>query len=111
MDDIERKARGQRAESLLRDDLLQEALREVRYAAHRAFEAAKGEPDKLARAAMQLEAAAEFHRFLILAATHGAAAAKKIDRELQGGGFVRGVGRLVRNRSDEAEGMPWSMAR
>jgi hypothetical protein len=108
---IEKKARGQAAENLLADDLLKEALREVRYAAHRAFERAAGDPEKLARASDTLASANAFQRFLTLAVTHGKAAAKEIDKELQGGRVVRGIGRLTRNRDDEADDMPWSAAR
>lgn len=111
MNALEKKARGQQADNLLKDALLAEALREVRFAAHRAFERAKGDPQKLDRAAMLLESAGDFQRFLTLAVKHGTAAGKEIDRELQGGGFVRGIGRMVRNRDEEAEGMPWHAAR
>lgn len=111
MNPLEKKARGQQAENLLKDEMLQEALREVRYAAHRAFEMAKGDPLKLDRASRQWEAANDFQRFLTLAAKHGAAATKEIDRELQGGRFVRGIGRMTRNRDAEMDDMPWSNSR
>lgn len=107
MDAIEKQARGQQAANLLADELLQEAIREVRYAAHRAFERSGGDPEKLRRAADVLEAAAAFQRFLMAAASQGAAARKKIDAELQAGQFVRGIGRLVRNRDEIADRMPW----
>jgi hypothetical protein len=105
---IDLKSRGQNASNLLRDEMLIEALREVRFAAHRAFERAKGDSDQLARASAQLEAANDFQRFLTLAVKRGVAAAKEIDRELQGGKIVRGIGRLVRDRDETLEGMPWS---
>lgn len=111
MNPIEKKARGQHAENLLRDEMLQEALRDVRYAAHRAFEKAGSDPEKLSRASLQLAAANDFHRFLKLAVSNGKAAAKEIDAELQGGRFVRGIGRLTRNRDDIAEDMPWTASR
>jgi hypothetical protein len=107
MNPIEKKTRGQQADILLRDEMLQEALREVRFAAHRAFEAAGNDTKKLSEASLQLLSANRFQRFLTLAVKQGAAAAKEIDRELQGGRFVRGIGRLVRNRDEEAEDMPW----
>lgn len=107
---IEKKARGQQAENLLKDEMLKEALREVRFAAHRAFEQAGADPVKLARASAQLRAANDFQRFLTLAMKHGQAASKEIDRELSERQFVRGIGRLVRNRDEEAEDMPWHQA-
>ena len=107
MSPIERKARGVQAEALLKDDLLIEALREVRFAAHRAFESAHGDREKLDRASRLLDAAADFQRFLMLAVKHGAAAAKEIDRDQQAGRFVRGIGRLVRSRDPIADEMPW----
>lgn len=108
---IEQKARGQQAENLLNDDMFKAALREVRYAAHRAFEAAQGDPDRLRRASMILEAAGDFQRFLTLAVRHGVAASKEIDRQMQAGEVVRGIGRLVRNRDPRVEGMPWNEVR
>lgn len=108
---LERRARGQQAEDLLKNELLQEALREVRFAAHRAFERAKGDADQLARASAQLEAAHDFQTFLTLAAKHGSAAAKEIDKSMNEGKFVRGIGRLVRARDGIADDMPWSAAR
>lgn len=107
MDLIEKKARGTQAQNLLGDEMLQEALREVRYAAHRAFEHAKGDAVKLQRASDLLDSAASFQRFLTLALKHGQAAAKEIDRELQGGRFVRGIGKLVRDRAEDLEDLPW----
>lgn len=109
MNDIEKKSRGHQAEALLKDELLQEAIRQVRYAAHRAFERAKGDEDALRRAAYLLDAANDFQRFLTLAVSQGDAAAKKIDAEMSEGKIIRGIGRLVRNRA--AEGMPWSATR
>lgn len=108
---IEKKARGTAASHLLKDEMLQEALREVRFAAHRAFERAQGDPNALKRASDVLEAANTFQRILALAVSHGAAAAKEIDKSLDGGGFVRGIGRMVRNRDGEADDMPWSVSR
>jgi hypothetical protein len=102
----EKKSRGLQAQSLLNDDLLKEALREVKFAAHRAFEKARDD-EALRRAAYLLEASQSFHRFFVLAATQGAAAAKEIDRELNAGKFVRGVGRLTRNRDELMDDMPW----
>jgi hypothetical protein len=110
MNALEKKARGQLAANLLADETLKEALREVRFAAHRAFERAKGDTEALARASAQLVAANDFQTFLTLAVKHGTSAAKEIDRELQGGKFVRGIGRLVRNRDEAAEDMPWHQA-
>lgn len=110
MNPVEKKARGHRADQLLRDDMLQEALREVRYAAHRAFERSQNAEDREIAWHM-LDAANRFHRCLTLAAKHGAAAAKEIDKQHERGGFVRGIGRLVRNRDEAADGMPWSEAR
>lgn len=107
MNDVELKSRGVQAENLLADEMLREALNHVRYAAHRAFEKAKGDPEKLRRAADQLEAANDFHRYLILAVKNGAAAAKRIDRDLQGGSVVRGIGRLVRSRMPTTGDDPW----
>lgn len=108
---IEKKARGQHAETLLEDEMLKEALREVQYAAHRAFEAAAGDAVKLQRASDMLAGAKLFQRFLTIAVKQGAAATKEIEKELKGGAFVRGVGRLVRNRDAEADDMPWSPIR
>lgn len=108
MTDLEWKARGQHAENLLRDELLQEALLEIRYAAHRAFERSSGSPEAMRRAHEQLEASKLFEAFLRRAVTRGKEAAKKIDRDLQGGRFVRGVGRLSRNRDPLMDEMPWN---
>lgn len=107
---IEKKTRGQNADNLLKDELLMEALRDVRYAAHRAFEKSNGDEERLKRAAFLLDAANDFHKFLVIAMKQGAAAAKEIDKELNGGAFVRGIGRLTRNRDQEAEDMPWHQA-
>lgn len=109
MNDIEAKARGQQAEALLADEMLQDALKHIRYAAHRAFERAGGDPVKLQRAADQLEAAGAFQRYLVLAVKTGAAAAKRIDKDLQAGNVVRGLGSLVRSRRQRDAG-PWSAA-
>ena len=111
MTPLEQKARGQHAEAILKDEMVAEGIRQVRYAAHRAFEQAKGDPAALARAAHLLNAANDFHRFFALAVKQGEAAAKKIDSELREGRFVRGIGRLVRNRDAVADDMPWSEAR
>lgn len=108
MNPAELKARGQHAANLLKDETLQEALREVRYAAHRAFEAAGGDAAKLARASDLLEAANTFQRHLTAAMTRGKAAAKEIDRDLNSGKFIRGIGRLTRSRNELADDMPWS---
>lgn len=107
---IETKTRGTEAQNLLRNELLLEALKQVRYAAHRAFEQANGDDAKLRRASHLLDAANDLHRFLKIAISSGEAAAKQIDRELNEGRFVRGVGRLVRGRDSEADTMPWSNA-
>lgn len=105
-DPIKDKARGNQAAMLLRDEILQEALKEVRYVAHRAFETAAGDAAKLQRAADLLEAANAFQRHLIALMTMGEAATKKIDAEMNQGAILRGIGRRVRNR--EAVDMPWS---
>lgn len=105
---LEKKTRGQQAETLLSDPLLAEALREVKFACHRAFERAYGDPVKLQRASDMLAAANDFHLYLRKALDAGKAAAKEIDRDLQGGRFVRGIGRMVRSREDEDEALPWS---
>lgn len=86
---------------------MQDALRQLRYAAHRAFESAHGDAEKLKSASADLEAVNRFHRNLIIAIQDGKAASKKIDRELQGGRFVRGIGSLVRSRRPTDLGMPW----
>lgn len=105
---LEQKARGQAAESLLENELLNEALLEIRHAAHRAFEKARGDEELLWRASAQLEASKQFHLFFLLLVKQGKAAAKQIDRELNKGQFVRGIGRLVRDRDPLADEMPWS---
>ena len=110
MNEIEKKARGARADALLKDTMLQEALREVRFAAHRAFERSTSAADR-EMAWHMLDAASRFQRSLTLAVKHGSAAAKELDKQLERGGFVRGIGRLVRNRDETADGMPWSEAR
>lgn len=102
------KARGEHAQNLLRDELLQEALREIQFAAHRAFEAAGDDIGKLERASLQLAAAKSFQMFFHRLVTAGKTATKRIDAELQGGHFVRGIGRLARNRDPIAEDMPWN---
>lgn len=102
------KARGEHAQNLLRDELLQEALRELQFAAHRAFEGAGSDAERLKMAADQLAAAKRFQMFFHRLVTAGKTAAKRIDAELQGGGFVRGIGRLSRNRDPIAEDMPWN---
>ena len=104
MTPIERKARGSRAANLLNDDMLQEALREVGYSAHRAFESAKTEAE-LVLAREMLRGAEAFVRVLRLAVEHGSAAAKQIDRELAvNDGLVANLMRRTRNRED----MPWT---
>lgn len=110
MNDIDAKSRGVQAENLLADEMLRDALNHVRFAAHRAFERSDGDPAKLQRASDTLEAANAFHRYLVLAMKNGAAAAKRIDRDLQGGSVVRGIGRLVRSRRGSTSGAPWSEA-
>jgi hypothetical protein len=111
MTPLEQKARGQHADALLKDPLLLEGIKQVRYAAHRAFEASKGDPETLARASNLLNAVNDFHRFFVLAVKQGEAAAKTIDSELREGRFVRGIGRLVRDRDSQADDMPWSQSR
>ena len=107
---IEKQARGRQAENLLKDEMLMEAIREVRFAAHRAFERANGDESKLIRAALLLDAANDLHKYLVVAMKNGAAASKELDKELNAGKIARGIGRLVRDRSDEAEGLPWHQA-
>ena len=76
--------RGARARQLLKDEMLQEALREVRYAAHRIFEDAKT-PDQLRRASDLLESANYFERFLRSVAELGEAEIAKREREVARG--------------------------
>lgn len=107
---VELKSRGVSAQNLLNDDTLKDALKQVRYAAHRAFERSTSAADREIAWHM-LDAANRFHRCLIVAMNQGSAASKEIDRELKGGRFVQGIGRLVRNRDDMTDDMPWSEAR
>lgn len=107
---VEKKSRGVAAQNLLNDEMLKEALKEVRFAAHRAFERSRSAEDREVAWHM-LDAANRFHRCLLVAMNQGSAAAKEIDRELKVGRFVEGIGRLVRDRDDIADGMPWSEAR
>lgn len=107
MTDHEQRARGIQAENLLKDEMLQEALREVAYAAHRAFEAAHGDPELVRRASQLLDAANQFRLTLQLAIVHGKAADKRLDREIQGSAARRAMRGLVRNRNAPIAGMPW----
>lgn len=110
MTDHELRARGIQAQNLLKDDMLQEALREVAYAAHRAFEAAHGDLELVRQASNLLDAANRFQLVLRLAMEQGKAADKRLDREIQGSRARRAMREargLVRNRNAPAEGMPW----
>jgi len=107
MDLIEKRSRGHQAENLLRDPLLQEALREVGLAAHRAFERAKSD-EELRTARQVLDAAERFVRMLRIAVGEGTAAARKIDDEMRQPSLISRSVRAVRNRN--GEGMPWESA-
>lgn len=100
------KARGQNAANVLNDEAFKDALKEVHYVAHRAFERAAGDPERLRRASDLLEAANTLQRYLISLLTMGQAAAKKLDADMDKGPIQRGIGRLVRNRAPVD--MPWS---
>lgn len=106
--DEELRSRGIQAENLMRDDMLRDGLQQVMFAAHRAFEAAKGDPDKLLRASLLLEMAGEFRLYLQMAINQGRAADKRIDARLQAGRARRAVRSLVRNRNPYADEAPWS---
>lgn len=110
LSDEEIRSRGIQAENLLKDEMLREALQQVMYAAHRAFEAAKGDPDKLRRASDLLEMAAEFRLYLQMAINQGRAVSKKIDAEMQASKARRTIRGLVRNREAYADEAPWSAA-
>lgn len=110
MTDHELRARGIQAQNLLNDDMLKDALREVAFAAHRAFESAHGDLELIRQASQLLDAANRFQLVLRLAMEHGKAADKRLDREIQGGRARRamreGVG-LVRNRNTPVGDVPW----
>jgi hypothetical protein len=108
LNESEKKTRGSQAHVLLSDEMLQEALREVRFAAHRAFERSASAADREIAWHM-LDSASRFERCLRLAVSQGAAASKQIDRELEREGMlerITGYGRRARNR--DLGSMPWN---
>jgi hypothetical protein len=110
MTDHELRARGIQAQNLMKDEMLQEAIREVAFAAHRAFESAHGDVELVRQASHLLDAANRFQLVLRLAMEQGKAADKRLDREIQGGRARRAMREarvLVRNRNAPVEGMPW----
>ena len=107
MDLIDKKARGHDAARILDEPLLKEALREVGLAAHRAFERATSD-EELRVARQTLDAAERFVRMLRIAVGEGAAATKRLERELRPQTAVSRAIRAVRERRQE--GMPWENA-
>lgn len=103
------RARGIQAENLMRDEMLQEAMREMMFIAHRAFEAARGDPAKLQRASDLFAMAGDFQLYLTRLIAQGKAASNAIDREMQAGKTARTFHSLVRNRNARDD-MPWSAA-
>jgi hypothetical protein len=103
---IEKKARGTSAQNLLSDDVLKDALRELSYAAHRAFESA-ATPEDRERAWQQLDAGNRFARYLRALVEQGRQAAVTIEKELRQPTPARdGFLRRARARVPEVD-MPW----
>jgi hypothetical protein len=105
---IEQKGKGHEAQRLLDDEMFKDVLKEVRYAAHRAFERSQNEHDREV-AWYMLDAVNRLQRMLVAIASRGKAATKEIDRVLDDGGAVRGITRAIRNRDHPPNGMPWNV--